>query len=113
MPGRTGNYNLAIPLGCTVTANYVQTSDNFTYTYEQSNCWTLTSAHCSPKPMYAVFTKKASAMPLAMKVYLGGHTIDMNPIGQGNIDVKLNGHPLSLGYMERYNHKVNGEDIFT
>ena len=28
----------------------------------------LVSAHCSPNPTYAVFTKQHSSMPLAMKV---------------------------------------------
>ena len=36
----------------------------------------LVSAHCSPNPTYAVFTKQHSSMPLAMKVvFLEGKSL--------------------------------------
>ena len=122
---------------CVVTSENVRTMDNVTYTYEPSTCWTLASAHCSPgsstdkcrnvypplsdyelircnninKPAYAVFTKKASAMPIAMKTYIGGHTVEMTPTGPGAIDVKLNGKSVSVSEDESHSHTVDGVEI--
>lgn len=85
--------------------------DNVTYSYDPSSCWTLASAHCGPKPAYAVFTKKASAMPIAMRAYIGGHEVEMTPTGPGSVEVKLNGSPISVAEGDSHTHTVDGVEI--
>ena len=60
--------------------------DNVTYPYNAGSCWTLTSSHCGPNPVYAVFSKKVGNK-LAIRAYFGGHSVEISPSG----DVKVNG----------------------
>ena len=60
--------------------------DNVTYPYTAGSCWTLTSSHCGPNPVYAVFSKKVGNK-LAIRAYFGGHSVEISPSG----DVKVNG----------------------
>ena len=94
-----------------VTSESVRTMDNTTYTYEPSSCWTLASAHCGPKPVYAVFTKKVGGSGTAMKAYLGGHSVEMTPKGSGDVDIKLNGNPITVTEGESHTHTVDGTNI--
>ena len=50
-------------------------------------------------------------MPIAMKAYIGGHTIEMSPTGPGAIDVKLNGNSISIAEGESHTHTVDGVEI--
>jgi len=68
-----------IPGPCIADSASVRTNDNVTYPISFSDCWTLVSGHCGPTPSYAVFTKKVSgSKPLALKAYIGGHSIEIN-----------------------------------
>lgn len=77
------NSNFTAP--CTTTIGSVRTMDNVTYSYNAGSCWTLTSSHCGPNPVYGVFTKKVGNK-LAVKAFFGGHEVE---IINGN--VKING----------------------
>ena len=96
---------------CIATSETIRTSDNVTYAYEPSSCWTLASAACGPSPVYAVFTKKASATPLAARVYIGGHLVEFNPQGQGNIEVSINGAAVSIEDQKETTHKEGSTEI--
>lgn len=75
---------------CDVAPKAVVTFDNVTMNYDLPTCYTLISADCSPSPRYAVFAKKTSqSLPLAVKIYVGGHTVELNPTGSG-VEVKAN-----------------------
>ncbi len=50
------------------TSASVQSLDNATFPYSPESCWSLMSAHCAPRPTFAVFTKKSTGLPLAAKV---------------------------------------------
>lgn len=96
---------------CVATSETIRTNDNVTYSYVPSSCWTLTSASCGPTPVYAVFTKKASATPLAARVYIGGHLVEFNPKGQGNIEVSINGSPVSIENQKEATHKEGSTEV--
>merc|ERR1719412_1176795 len=70
---------------CIQTTQTVQTIDNTTLAYQPQSCYSLISAHCSEKPVYAVFTK-ASGSGLDMKAYLGGHQIKIIKAGVVTVD---------------------------
>lgn len=75
---------------CNVAPNAAVTLDNVTLSYELPTCYTLISADCSPSPRYAVFAKKTSqSLPLAVKIYVGGHSVELVPSG-GSIEIKAN-----------------------
>merc|ERR1712203_836285 len=57
---------------CVQTSAQVFTMDRTMVKTTPTSCWSLVSAHCSPNPTYAVFTKQHTSMPLAMKVLIGG-----------------------------------------
>ena len=109
------NFSLSLSLSspdpCIATSETIRTSDNVTYAYEPSSCWTLASAACGPSPVYAVFTKKASATPLAARVYIGGHLVEFNPQGQGNIQVSINGAAVSIEDQKETTHKEGSTEI--
>lgn len=96
---------------CVVTSQDIRTMDNVTYSYTPNSCWTLASAHCSDTPTYAVFTKKSSGLPLAMRAYFGGHLVEFVPSGPKKIDVMINGQKKTLNNKE-YTHTSNGQEIF-
>lgn len=76
---------------CDVSPKSVVTYDNVTMNYDLPSCYTLVSADCSPTPHYAVFAKKTlQILPLAVKIYIGGHTIELNPSLKNVIEVKVN-----------------------
>lgn len=75
---------------CDVAPKAVVTFDNVTLSYDLPSCYTLISADCSPSPRYAVFAKKSTqSLPLAVKIYIGGHTLELNPTASG-VEVKAN-----------------------
>jgi hypothetical protein len=81
-----------------------------TYPVSFSDCWTLVSGHCGPTPSYAVFTKKVSGgLPLAMKAYIGGHSVEINA-NAGTVIV--NGSPVALEDDKEYEHNEAGTEIF-
>merc|ERR1712113_748205 len=92
---------------CTATIGSVRTMDNVTYPYNAGSCWTLTSSHCGPNPVYAVFSKKVGNK-LAIRAYFGGHSVEISPSG----DVKVNGASMSLPEGEEKTHSENGQEIF-
>jgi len=76
---------------CDIAPNAVQTFDNVTIDYDLPTCWTLASADCSPAPRYAVFVKRSGKdLPLAAKIYVGGHSVELNPTDSGAVEVKAN-----------------------
>jgi hypothetical protein len=76
---------------CDVAPKAVVTFDNVTMNADLPTCYTLISADCSPTPRYAVFAKKTTgpSLPLAVKIYAGGHTLELNPVASG-VEVKAN-----------------------
>jgi len=70
---------------CIQTTEHVQTTDNATLAYQPQSCYSLISAHCSEKPVYAVFSR-ASGSGLDMKAYLGGHQITITKAGRVTVD---------------------------
>ena len=86
---------------CTATIGSVRTMDNVTYPYTAGSCWTLTSSHCGPNPVYAVFSKKVGNK-LAIKAYFGGHSVEIAPSGQ----VKINGK-FKMFFKTRFLKLVN------
>lgn len=92
---------------CTATIGSVRTMDNVTYPYNAGSCWTLTSSHCGPNPVYAVFSKKVGNK-LAIRAYFGGHSVEISPSG----GVKVNGASMSLPEGEEKTHSENGVEIF-
>lgn len=93
---------------CQLTSKYVQTMDNVTYPLETPSCWTLMSGHCGPTPSYAVFVKKDSGKPLAMKAYIGGHLVE---IDANSKSVKVNGGPISVDDTNEYKHEEAGVEV--
>lgn len=76
---------------CNVAPKAVVTFDNVTLNYDLPSCYTLVSADCSPTPRFAVFAKKTGqGLPLAVKIYVGGHNVELNPTASGSIEVKAN-----------------------
>lgn len=70
------------------------------------------SGHCAPTPSYAVFTKKVSgSLPLALKAYIGGHTVEIVPNG-GSVSVLLDGKAHTLEDQKEHEHSENGQEIF-
>ena len=70
---------------CIQTTEHVQTTNNATLAYQPQSCYSLISAHCSEKPVYAVFSR-ASGSGLDMKAYLGGHLIEITKAGVVTVD---------------------------
>lgn len=82
---------------CGVAPNSAVTFDNVTLNYEMPSCYTLISADCSASPRYAVFAKKSGQMlPIAVKIYIGGHTVELNPVSSGAIEIKVNDKAVKL-----------------
>jgi len=97
---------------CIADSASVRTNDNVTYPITFSNCWTLVSGHCAPTPSYAVFTKKVSgSLPLALKAFIGGHTVEITPSG-GSVNVLLDGEAHTLEDQKEHEHNENGQEIF-
>lgn len=99
---------------CMQTSGSVRTTDNATYPYKPSSCWTLVSGHCAPDPTYAVFTKKNANMPLAMRAYIGGHKLEFEPVSAKNIKIKFN--DVDVGPIPDKSQKIFKEaktDIFS
>jgi len=81
---------------CNVAPESVVTFDNVTLRYECPTCYTLISADCSAQPRYAVFAKKTDkTLPLAMKIYAGGHFMEFTPT-EGEVEVRANGKVVSV-----------------
>jgi hypothetical protein len=81
---------------CDVAPKAIVTFDNVTLNYELPSCYTLVSADCSPSPRYAVLARKTGqTLPLAAKIYIGGHTIELAPSGS-NVEVKVNDKVIKL-----------------
>merc|ERR1712071_128145 len=71
---------------CNVAPESVVTFDNATLKYECPTCFTLVSGDCSAQPRYAVFAKKTDkALPLAVKIYAGGHNMEFTGANRGGI----------------------------
>ena len=64
------------------TSRSVQSLDNATFPYQPESCWSLLSAHCSPRPTYAVFTKKIPGQPLLAKVKLNDKMCSIRNISE-------------------------------
>jgi len=81
---------------CNVAPESVVTFDNVTLRYECPTCYTLISADCSAQPRYAVFAKKTDkTLPLAMKIYAGGHFMEFTPT-EGEVEVRANGKVVTV-----------------
>jgi hypothetical protein len=107
---RLMDYGIISP--CIATMDSVRTNDNMTYSYDLGNCWSLMSGHCSPDPSYAVFMKKTSGrLPVAAKVYIGGHSIEFDPSG-GSVSVTVDGSPINVMDQVEHEHVEGGTEIF-
>jgi len=103
-------YKMGVIKLCQATSQYVNTMDNVTYTYNPPSCWTLMSGHCADQPSYAVFIKKnGGSSPLAMKAYIGGYAIDIDPSSN---TVKVNGNGVSVTDKNEYFKKENAKELF-
>jgi hypothetical protein len=81
---------------CDVAPKSIVTFDNVTLSYDLPSCYTLISADCSSSPRFAVLAKKSSqSLPLAAKIYIGGHTVEMTPT-DNSVEVKVNDKVVKL-----------------
>merc|ERR1712168_1772229 len=95
---------------CQATSQTIDTMDNVTYTYSPPSCWTLMSGHCANSPSYAVFIKKSGAgLPLAMKAFIGGYEIDIDPSSR---TVKVDGAGVNVSDRNEYFHMRQAKEIF-
>jgi len=97
---------------CLVTSASISTLDNATLSYNPENCWTLVSSHCSPKPTYAVFSKKDRNLPLAMKAYMGGHKVEFKPLNSKAMKITVNNAVLEINQGDQKIHKEGKSEIF-
>jgi len=81
---------------CVQSSAGVFTLDSVSYPSTSSTCWSLLSGHCSTRPTYAVFTKPDTRLPLAMKVYIGGHLIEFTPTSSTTIRITKDGEELTV-----------------
>ena len=82
---------------CTVAPKGAVTLDNATLSYNLPGCWTLASADCSPEPRYAAFVKRTAdkSLPIAAKIYIGGHSLELSPSDAG-IDITANNKKINV-----------------
>jgi len=97
---------------CLLTSADMRMLDNTTIPFQVGSCWTLISSHCGPVPTYAVFVKKAGAMPLQLKVYMGGHVVEMTPTSKTAMSVKVNGAAFNVADGQSKPFKSGSSDIF-
>jgi len=103
-------FRMGVLKACQTTADTIYTLDNVTLSYNNPSCYTLMSGHCAKVPSYAVFIKKnAGNLPMAMKAYIGGHEIDIDP---SSSKVKVNGRRVRVTDDKEYFHKVQAKEIF-
>jgi len=63
-----------------VTSSQVTTLDNETYANQFSPCYSMVSSDCGSNPLYGVFVRRTTGInPLAVKVLVGGHSIEIIP----------------------------------
>lgn len=87
---------------CNVAPESVVTFDNVTLKYECPTCYTLVSADCSAQPRFAVFVKKTDQeLPLAVKIYAGGHHMEFTPMA-GGVEIRANGKIVSVDVGKPY-----------
>jgi hypothetical protein len=97
---------------CIADTSVVRTNDNVTYPITFGSCWSLVSGHCGPTPTYAVFAKKVGGgLPLAVKAYIGGHTVEFTPSG-GSVNVVIDGAAVTLEDQKEHEHNEGGQEIF-
>jgi len=102
-------YKMGVIKLCQATSQTIDTMDNVTYTYNLPSCWTLMSGHCADNPTYAVFIKKNGGnRPLAMKAYIGGYAIDIDPSSN---TVKVNGAGVRVSDRNEYFEKKEYQRI--
>ena len=76
---------------CVVAPKAVVTFDKLKMNYDLPRCYTLISADCSPTPRYAIFARKTNTtLPMAVKIYVGGHTLEFQPMANSLIEMKAN-----------------------
>lgn len=98
---------------CSANTKSIRTFDNVTYSYDMHNCWTMVSAHCAPVPTYAVFMKKSpkfinDVVPkMEVKMYVGGHEVNIKPITHAKFEVNIAGQEVVLGEHESYYWPTN------
>jgi len=103
-------FRMGILKPCQATADTIVTMDNVTLNYDIPSCYTLMSAHCAENPTYAVFIKKNSGgRPMAMKAYIGGYAIDIDP-SSGR--VKVNGQRVRISDDKEYFKMVKKTEVF-
>jgi len=103
-------FRMGVIKPCQVTSDTIVTLDNVTLNYDVPSCYTLMSGHCAADPSYAVFIKKNSGrLPLAMKAYIGGHEIEIDP-STGKVTV--NGRRVPVSDDKEYFHKVQAKEVF-
>jgi len=82
---------------CNAAPKAVSTFDDITIPYDLPNCYTLISADCFSIPRFAVLARKSGkTLPLAVKIYIGGNSVELVPIGSGAIQVKTNDQIVTL-----------------
>lgn len=77
-----------------VTSSEITTLDNQTYGNSFSPCYSMLSSDCGSNPLYGVFVRRTTGLySLAVKVHVGGHTIEIIPDESGRrkeLTVKAN-----------------------
>ncbi|XP_046463734.1 uncharacterized protein LOC124209680 [Daphnia pulex] len=104
---------------CLVTSQYIRTLDKFKFNNTFSPCYTLVTSDCGSNPLFGVFVRRTTGLyPLATKVQVGGHTIEIMPDESGRrkqftvrandleIDVSNNSYTLPEGRDNFYVLKV-------
>jgi len=103
-------FKMGILKPCQITSDTIYTLDNVTLNYDIPRCYTLASGHCSNSPSYAVFIKKnAGKLPMAMKAYIGGYAIDIDP-ASGKVTV--DGRRVRVTDDKEYFKKVQKKEVF-
>lgn len=69
---------------CLVTSQYIRTLDKVKFNNSFSPCYTLITSDCGSTPLFGVFVRRTAGLyPLATKVQVGGHTIEIMPDESG------------------------------
>ena len=64
-----------------MTSRYIQTLDNVTWSNSFTPCYSLVSSDCGSSPLFAVFGRQTAggSHPLALRVNVGGHNVEITP----------------------------------
>jgi len=103
-------FRMGVIKPCQATEDTIVTMDNVTLNYDIPSCYTLMSGHCAANPSYAVFIKKSGgSLPMAMKAYIGGYEIDIDP---STSKVTVDGRRVRVTDTREYFQKTSNNEVF-